>query len=345
MDINTERILDKWTQFTLINDNGMEVSVLDYDGIITKIMVPDKNGTIENVVLGYKNYEDYELNPNFFGALIGRVAGRIQNSSFTLGEDTYSVKANEGKHHLHGGPNGFNHVIWEVEPVQARGSVALKLTHKSPDGEGGYPGNVKVAVTYTLNNDNKFILDYEAITDKRTALTLTNHSYFNLSGNLQDTIHHHHVAIDSDRFVELDEELIPTGKLLNVADTPFDFRRGRLLEDGIKANTEQNKIAGHGYDHYFIFAQNQQENVKVKEATSGRVLTVKTNQPGMVMYTANGLDEGLELREGSSQQHLGVCFETQSSPASLHYEGFPTVVLEADEVYRKQTVFEFSTEG
>nr|WP_099160092.1 aldose epimerase family protein [Virgibacillus ndiopensis] len=345
MKIDTKELQNNWKHYTLTNDSGMEVSFLNYGGIITNIMVPDKNGLVENVVLGYKDYNDYRTNPNFFGAIIGRVAGRIQDSSFELNGETYSLTPNEGKNHLHGGQNGFHQVIWNATPFQTASSIGVKLKHESPDGEGGYPGELVVTVTYELTNDNQLIISYEGTTTKTTALTLTNHSYFNLSGNLQNTIHNHHVTMDSHRFIELDQSLIPTGQLLDVTDTPFDFVSGRNLTDGIESTFKQNKIAGNGYDHYFLFDQQKKENVVVKEANSGRVLTVETDQPGMVMYTSNGLDDNLALAEGPSKPYLGICFETQSSPASLHHEGFPSVVLLPNEKYESRTVFSFGVDS
>ncbi|MGM0902969.1 MAG: aldose epimerase family protein [Bacillota bacterium] len=344
MNIQTKEILGKWQEFTLTNDKQMSVSVLNYGGIITKILVPDRNGVVENVALGFKDYQDYEANPPFLGALIGRVAGRIQGSSFELNGEKYSLEANDGENHLHGGSEGFHQVIWEVTPFHTDGTVGLTLTHKSADGEGGYPGNVEVKVIYTLNNENQLSLAYEATSDQTTALTLTNHCYFNLSGDLKNTVEDHHVTIDSRQFVELDANLIPTGSMLQVEGTSFDFRQGRRLGDGFNGEFEQNKIAGNGYDHYFIFDHSTKQQAIVREPNSGRVMSVKTNQSGMVMYSGNSLDDQMQLAEARSQKYLGVCFETQASPASLHHEGFPDVRLNAGEKYEKETVFTFGVE-
>ncbi|GGB48490.1 galactose-1-epimerase [Virgibacillus dakarensis] len=338
MNISKQPIRDKWTEYTLENDHGMSVSILNYGGIITKIMAPDRAGNIENVVLGYRDYADYEANPNFFGAIIGRVAGRIQGASFELDDDTYNLEKNEGDHHLHGGSNGFHSVIWKVEPFQNNGAVGLKLSHTSRDSDSNYPGNVDVSVTYTLLSNNDLILDYEASTDETTPLTLTNHSYFNLNGDLKATVDQHHVTFDSDKIIELDDELIPTGNGLKTAGTTFDFRKGRLLGDGFHDQLKQHAIAGSGYDHYFLFAD--KGKVVVREQQSGRMMTVKTNQPGMVMYTGNGLDDQSQLREGVSAKHLGVCFETQGTPASLKHD-FPSIMLQQGEMYKKRTVFSF----
>lgn len=341
MNIETQNTVNGWKLYTLTNQHNMSVSLLNYGGIITDINVPDRHNNIENVVLGFKNHSDYAQNPNFLGALIGRVAGRIQGASFTIEDRTYELEANEGTHHLHGGAGGFHQVIWAASPFQTEDTVGVALTHTSADGEGGYPGTVEMTVTYTLTTNNELIIDYAATSDKTTALTLTNHSYFNLTGNMARTIHDHHVTITCDEFVELDNKLIPTGNKLDVTNTPFDFRTGRLIADGVDSTFTQNIVAGHGYDHYFILNPKQPEAIRVEDATSGRVMTMTTNQPGVVMYTSNNLTEGLELVAGLSKRYDGVCFETQASPASLHHDGFPTVLLKAHVPYAKQTVFSF----
>lgn len=348
MQIKQEEIKvsqQSWTLYTLINDQGMEVSCLNFGGIITKIITPDQNNKFENVVLGYESYEEYLKNPNFFGALIGRVAGRIQGSQFQLDGETFDVPANEGENHLHGGTPGFHKVVWDVKPFESKNEVGLKLFHTSADGENGYPGTVDVTVTYTLNNENQFSIAYEAISDKKTAFTATNHSYFNLSGDLKSDILNHEVTLDSSKFVELDEALIPTGNIPAVDGTVFDFREGRQIKDGSNSDYKQNLVAKNGYDHYFLFDHSKEESVVVKDQESGRKLTVTTDQPGMVMYTSNGLDDSLKLAEGPSKKYLGVCLETQASPASLHHEkGFPSIILEKDEKYVAKTTFAFGVE-
>ncbi|MFD1848592.1 aldose epimerase family protein [Oceanobacillus bengalensis] len=334
-----------WKKATLMNDHGMTVSLLNYGGIITEILVPDKDGKTENVVLAYKNLEQYLTNPGYLGAIVGRVAGRIPGAAFELNGKTYQLESNEDEHCLHGGANGFNHALWEIEPKALSDEVMVKLIHKSADGEGGFPGNVEAEVTYTLNNQNQLIINYTAYTDQMTPLTLTNHTYFNLSGDTKSTINRHEVTMDSEQFVELDEELIPTGKLLNVQGTTFDFRNGRRLEDGFNDDFIQNQVAGCGYDHYFIFANEKEEKAIVKDENSGRKLTIKTNQPGVVMYTSNNLVEGLELTEGVTKKYLGLCLETQGSPASLHHKGFPNIIREEGEVNKTQTIFSFGVES
>lgn len=359
MKIKRERLTEEWILYTLVNEHGMSVEILNYGGIITKLNVPDRDGCLENVVLGYKNILDYESDANFLGAIIGRVAGRIKGASFQLDGKTYSLEKNDGNNHLHGGSSAFHRVIWDAEERKTEDAAGIKLSYHSRDGENGYPGNLHVAVTYTLTENNELILDYEAHSDKKTIVALTNHSYFNLTGNLKETIHNHEVTINSQQFVELDEELIPTGRIINTADTPFDFTSGRKLAEGITAGNRQNKIAGEGYDHYFIFGKSHCDDPKfaerniygngvefadvvVKDEKSGRVMFVRTDQPGMVMYTSSNLAEGLELAEGRSRKYLGVCFETQGSPGSLEHDELPSILLPAGETYRKQTAFSFS---
>lgn len=344
MKIELKELKNGWKEYSLVNNNGMAVSILNYGGIITKILVPDKNGIVENVVLGYQDYSDYENDSNFFGAMIGPVAGRIEGAAFELEGRKYKLENNEGKHHLHGGTKGFDKVLWKTESFQTKDVVGLKLIHSSPHNENGYPGNVKVTITYKLKYDNELEMEYEAISDCSTPLTLANHTYFNLSGNLNQTIQQHQVTMNSNYFLELDKELIPTGNILNVNNTPFDFTKGRKLADGIENGNSQNEVVGKGYDHYFIFNGGEKGNIGVFEESSRRALKIETDQPGMVMYTANNLNEGFKLAGGKSKKYLGVCFETQSSPASLHYDGLPSILLDANKGYSKKTVYRFEVE-
>ncbi|RLQ94641.1 aldose epimerase family protein [Falsibacillus albus] len=344
MQMKEVSLSNGWKKFNLWNDHGIKVSVLNYGGIITEITVPDREGTMENIVLDYKDYRDYENDTNFFGAIIGRVAGRIQGAAFEIGGTVYRLEANDGPNHLHGASHGFHRVLWEAESFQSEDAIGIRLSHFSKDGDGGYPGNIEAAVTYRITNENELIVEYEGKTDRTTLFTMTNHSYFNLSGNVKDPIHDHQVILDSHRFLELDEQLIPTGSVVDAFNTPFDFSQGQKLNEGIIADTKQNQVAGQGYDHYFLFDHTQQESVIAKHERNGRVLTIETDQPGMVLYTGNNLPSGLALAKGPSFKHAGVCFETQSSPASLHHEGLPGVILQPGETYHQRTVFRFTTE-
>ncbi|WP_237664764.1 aldose epimerase family protein [Sutcliffiella horikoshii] len=342
MKIETLELANGWKQFNLYNDNGMVVSLMDYGGILLKIDTPDKEGNYENVIVGYKNHSTYKQNPHFFGALIGRVAGRIQGATFEINGEVYKLEKNDHGNHLHGGSLGFHQVVWNSEIIKREDGIGVKLSHFSKDGESSYPGNIEVSVLYLLNNDNELILEYTASTDKLTPFAMTNHSYFNLGGNAKDSILHHSLIVESDRFVELDTDLIPTGKISTVDNTPFDFRKEKSFTSGLNECHEQNQVAGYGYDHYFLFRQTDSEKVVLKDGKSGRVLSIQTDQPGMVLYTANNLDCKPTFNEPSFSRYSGVCFETQGSPASLHHGGFPGILLHPDETYSHRTVYRFS---
>lgn len=342
MEISSETLANGWIEYTLKNDNQMQVKVLNYGGIITEILVPDKDGHLENVVLSYENIEDYEENPYYLGAAIGRVAGRIANSEFILHGETIRLEATEGEHHLHGGSNGFHNMIWESGMTETDHSVNVHLHHIRREEDDGYPGDMDVYITYTLTNDNQLRILYEAVSDKDTALTMTNHSYFNLSGNGKRQIHNHEIRMQSSQIVELNEALLPTGQAMDVENTPFDFREGSTLATGIESDHPQNKIAANGYDHYFIF--DNQTPVEVRENESGRTMKIMTNQPGLVLYTANTLPENTNFSSEKQGAYTGVTFETQATPASLQYEQFPTVYIHGNRPYKKMTAFTFGVE-
>ncbi|GEN57552.1 aldose 1-epimerase [Halolactibacillus alkaliphilus] len=333
-----------WQLFTLTNNNGMTVKFLDYGGIITEIVTKDKAGKMENVVLGYRDYEDYLNNKTYFGALIGRVAGRIEGASFVLNEEIYHVPEVENGHSLHGGPGGLHTQVFKVETIEHEKGVEAVLYHTSNDLDQGYPGTVTYKISYLLTHDDTFTISYEAVSTKDTLLTITNHSYFNLSGDLKETILDHDITLDASQFVELDDELIPTGKILPVTGTTFDFTHGRTVRGAVDSVDPQNKVALNGYDHFFIFDHKKDAAVVVKDPKSGRKLTVTTDQPGMVMYTSNALDDTLILKERQSEKYLGVCLETQSSPASVVHDGFPPIFLAKNDVYLSKTSFSFETE-
>ncbi|BAC14164.1 aldose 1-epimerase [Oceanobacillus iheyensis HTE831] len=341
MQIRRENVHNNWKQFTLINDRDMEVSILNYGGIITRIITPDRNEQKRNIVARYKNLDDYIENPLYLGAIIGRVAGRIQNGSFSIGDKEIQLQANEGYHVLHGGKSGFHQILWDVTTIEKPDYVGIRLTYTSKENESDFPGNVNVAITYYLDNQNELTIDYNAISDKQTPITLTNHSYFNLSGDLEQTIHEHEMTLDSDQFLELDEELIPTGEMVDVDMTPFDFRSGRCLSIGLNNDFYQNKIVGSGYDHFFLFNHEKKHVVNMVEPRSGRQLFISTNQPGMVMYTSNSVDSSQQFYEGEAKKYIAVCFETQGSPASLHHDNLETILLEANQPYQKTTTFQF----
>lgn len=330
------------TAFKMTNDHGMEVTCLDYGCIITKIVTPDKNRNLENIVLGFDTIEEYQEYSPYFGAVIGRFAGRIKNGEFELNDQVYHITQNNLNNHLHGGRKGFDKVFWSTEIKEGQDSISLQFTYFSPDEEEGFPGNVKMTVTYTLNNSNELILFYEGHSDQRTLLNITNHSYFNLSGNLKTDILDHSLKIKSTRFLELNRELIPTGETLAVENTPFDFRSGRKIKDGVSSTHFQNVLASYGYDHPFILDEVEKEQIILCDDTSGRKLTIETDQPAVVLYTGTQLAGDYYIRDVKSRNYLGLCLETQGFPDSIHHANFPTNIIEKDEIYRATTKLSFS---
>jgi aldose 1-epimerase len=332
------------TAYTLINNHGMEVTSIDYGCVITKIIAPDRNGVLENVVLGFDTIEEYVDHSPFFGAIAGRVAGRIKNAEFELNNETYHLAANNNGNHLHGGLKGFDKVIWKTKLIEAEDSVSLQFSYLSKDGEEGYPGNLEIKVTYTLTNENEFIITYIGETDKTTLLNVTNHSYFNLSGDLKRDTVHHRLALKSSKFAELDEKLIPTGELLPVDGTPFDFREGRIILDGIQSEYPQNILAGKGYDHPFLLDVNNEEEITLVDDESGRVLTIETDMPCVVLYSGNQLSgDEFEVRGVPVKNQLGLCLETQGLPDSIHQPHFPSSILEKGDVFKSVTKYKFGT--
>ncbi|AEH48195.1 aldose epimerase family protein [Parageobacillus thermoglucosidasius] len=327
--------------FTLTNDHGVELLVTNYGCIVTKLLVPDRKGNMENVVLGFGQFEPYLENSPYFGAVIGRVAGRIQGASFELGGVTYSLAKNENNNHLHGGPNGFHRVLWQAMPVRRDDAVGVVFSYTSPDGEEGYPGTVHVQVTYWLNNDNEWTVTYRARSNKTTLLNLTNHTYFNLSGNGKRDILDHTLTIRSSRVLELNEELIPTGHVLDVANTPFDLRQGKKIREAVESEHPQIELVGGGYDHPFWLDRHHDKEIVLSDPESGRVLTVETDEVGVVVYTSNQLPDGLDLGGTPSRKYLGICLETQGLPDAIHHPQFPSIVLPAGKEWVSTTVYRF----
>jgi aldose 1-epimerase len=328
-------------EYTLVNDYGMEVSCLNFGCVITKIIVPDRQGNFENVVLGFDNFEDYTEWSPYFGAVCGRVAGRIGGASFELEGKRYHLADNNYPNHLHGGKKGFHSVIWKTEIIEQDHTVGLKFFYHSPDGEEGYPGNLDTTVTYILNNKNELDITFEAKTDQKTLVNLTNHSYFNLSGNIKRDISEHILKLDSKGFLELRDDLIPTGKVMESRNTPFDFNHGRRLYSGLNSSHPQNVLVGNGYDHPIVLSQEGENKLILSDEESGRSLLVTTDQPCVVLYTGNFLEGPYSIAGVRSRKHLGVCLETQGFPDAIHHPELPSVVLNPEEVYHSKTVFRF----
>lgn len=331
--------------YTLKNQKGMEVNIMTYGGIITSLKVPNKAGVSEEVVIGFNNLEQYTKDNPYFGALIGRFGNRIAKGKFTLDGKEYKLAANNGENALHGGPEGFHRVIWTAEEAKGGDNASLKLKYVSKDMEEGYPGNLTVFVTYTLNNDNSLDVLYEATTDKKTIVNLTQHSYFNLSSDFTKPILDHEITIDADKLVPVDANLIPTGELTDVTNTPFDFRKAKTVGKDIEAKDDQIK-KGLGYDHCWVL-NNQDKGERFAasayDPTSGRLLEVFTDQPGIQFYSGNFLDGTLPMRNGGTYAHrTGFCLETQHYPDAPNQKDFPSTVLSPGENYKTKTTFKFS---
>ena len=333
-------------QYILKNSNGMQISVINYGGIITSWKAKDRDGSYEDIVLGFDNLSDYESSRPYFGALIGRYGNRIKEGKFSLDGVDYTLEVNNGENHLHGGVKGFDKVIWEVEKEVKESSASLILRHISTDMEEGYPGNLDVKVIYTLTNDDELKVRYEAETDKKTIVNLTQHSYFNLSANLSRDILAHQITIDADSFLPVDKTLIPSGELRDVEGTPFDFRKPKRVGDDINEDYTQLTF-GNGYDHCWVL-NNQNEGVRfvasAYDTLSGRSLEIFSDQPGIQFYSGNFLDGTLKSKDGGNYEfRSGFCLETQHYPNSPNQESFPSVILNPGEKYNTETIFRFST--
>jgi len=332
--------------YTLRNDQGMEVTIMTYGGIITSLKTPDKAGVSKDVVLGFPTLAQYLESSPYFGALIGRYGNRIANGKFTLDGKTYALAKNDGPNHLHGGNKGFDKVVWNASERPGQNSATLVLARLSADGEEGYPGNLHVKVTYTLNQDNSLDIRYEARTDQKTVINLTNHSYFNLSGDFSSTILDHVLQIPADSYLPVDAGLIPTGEIQPVTGTPFDFREPKKIGEDINAVNEQLK-RGMGFDHCWVLNKQDGEMAlaaRVYEPGSGRVLEVYTTEPGIQFYTGNFLDGTLTAKNGGTYaRRSGFCLETEHFPDSPNQKEFPSVVLNPGDQYVSRTTFKFST--
>lgn len=331
--------------YTLKNAKGMELQVITYGGIITSWTAPDKEDNYQNVVLGYDNLEQYEASNPYFGALIGRYGNRIAKGQFELDGTTWQLETNDGSNHLHGGTRGFDKVVWSAEAKTGEQAVELVLRYTSPDGEGGYPGTLNTEVVYSLNNDDELVVTYTATTDKKTIVNLTQHSYFNLSGDFTRNVQDHLLEIAADAYLPVDETLIPTGQLAPVEGTPFDFRSAKPIGQDLETEDEQ-LARGRGYDHCWALNNpgTYRKAATVAHPGSGRLLEIFTDEPGIQFYGGNFLDGTLPMPGGGTYAHrTGFCLETQHYPDSPNQPAFPSVVLEPGQTYQSKTSFKFST--
>lgn len=331
------------SRYILSNGNGMMVSVLNYGGIIQQLMVPDKDGTAGNIVLGFDNLDGYIRLSPYFGAIVGRYANRIAKGKFTLGGKEYTLALNNGENSLHGGEKGFDKQVWDASDV-TKNSVTLTLV--SPDGDEGYPGELTVHVTYTVTDNNELQIDYSATTDALTVLNLSNHSYFNLAGEGTGTIYDHELQFNCSKFTPVDSTLIPTGELMDVAETPFDFTTAKPIGQDIRDGSNQQLLIGMGYDHNFVVdgwdGKTMQPVATVTEPTSGRTMSVTSDQPGVQFYTGNFLNGAFAgTSDKIYRQGDAFALETQHFPDSPNQPDFPTTELKPGEEFTSQTVFTF----
>jgi aldose 1-epimerase len=330
--------------FTLTNAGGMEVRTVPYGAIIVSIKVPDRDGRIDDVVLGFDALDGYAKGHPFFGAVVGRYGNRIAKGRFTLDGRAYQLATNDGPNHLHGGVRGFDKRVWNAEPFERDGSTGVVYTLSSPDGDEGYPGTLNVRVTYTLTPANELTADYDATTDQPTPINLTQHSYFNLAGEGRGDILGHRLTIEADRFTPVDQTLIPTGELAPVESTPFDFRQPTAIGARIAADHEQLRF-GKGYDHNWVLnrgAAGLVHAARLEDPTTGRTLDVSTTEPGLQFYSGNFLDGTIAGKAGHVyRQRYALCLETQHFPDSPNHANFPSAILRPGERYQSKTVFAF----
>lgn len=313
--------------FTLTNATGMEARITNFGGILVALLTPDREGILGDIVLGYDTLEQYVRDPFYFGGIIGRYANRIANATFTLEGVPYVLGQNDGGNHLHGGEKGFHKVVWEARPLPSDEAPTLELTYISPDGEEGYPGNLRVSVVYSLQADNALSIVYRAETDHTTMVNLTHHAYFNLAG--AGDIRHHELCLDADHFLPVDERLIPTGEIRPVHGTPMDFSRPVRIGSGLDVSYDQLVIAG-GYDHTWVVRGPSgivRRAARVFDPGSGRSLEVLCTAPGLQFYSGNFLRAVTGKRGAVYERHAGLCLEAQHFPDAPHHPAFPSAIL------------------
>jgi aldose 1-epimerase len=326
--------------YTLTNANGLRARITNYGAILVSLEVPDRNGKLADITLGYDALDGYIKRGSFFGATVGRYANRIGGAGFVLNGIEYELAANNGENHIHGGKKGFDKVVWNAEQVETADAVGVKLTYLSKDGEEGYPGNLDCTIVYTLTSNDELKISYEAETDKTTVINLTNHSYYNLAGQGNGDILGHEIMLNADSYTVVDKGLIPTGEIRSVKDSPMDFTSPMSIGSRIGQ-------VGKGYDHNYVLNSGGGSRAlcaRVYEPTSGRVMEVHTTEPGVQLYTGNFLNGSITGKDGKVyNKHYAFCLETQHFPDSPNKPDFPSVVLEPGQKYTTVTVHKFYT--
>jgi aldose 1-epimerase len=328
--------------YTLTNKKGDVIKLSNYGAAIVEIIVPDRNGKKENITLGYDNFEGYAKGDKYFGKVVGQYANRIAKGKFTLDGVDYTLAINNAPNALHGGPTGWHSRVWDAQVLKNTDFPAVRFTYNKPDMEEGYPGNVVAEVVYTWTDNDEIILDYKVTTDRKTVVNITNHAYFNLHGAGVGDILDHEAVIKASAFTPVDSTLIPTGEIRPVEGTPFDFRTPHLIGERIGMDYDQLKLGG-GYDHNFVLDNAEEVDATVYDPSTGRVLEVLTDQPGVQLYTGNFLD-GTQTGHGGKvyKYRSGFCLETQHFPDSPNQAAFPSVILMPEEPFLSSTTFRFS---
>lgn len=327
-------------QYSLKNYNNIEIKILNLGGIITDILIPDKYGTVENIVVKWKNLKDYINDNSYSGAIIGRTTGRIAGGYIDIYEKRYELTKNQGINTLHGGIHGFNSKTWKGTIFESEKEVGVILEAKSKDGEDGFPGNIDIKVKYTLNDKDEFSIKYYGKSDKGTLINMTNHSYFNLSGNLKRNILDEVLMIKSKSMATIREDSAPSGEIINILGTAFDFSRPKKVGDDINNNHEQ-LILGCGYDHPWVLSDKEGQIV-LKDEVSGRILEISTDREAVVVYSTNFPESSKELEWGGNlEKHGAICFETQNLPIGPKGRFIENSLIKKDEEYKAKTIFKF----
>lgn len=343
VQVETVGALDDGTQidqYTMTNTNGMQVSVITHGATITGVMTPDRDGKQDNITLHFEDPNDYLKGHPLFGSIVGRYANRIANASFTIDQTKYPLTPNAGQHHIHGGRKGFQSLVWKAAAVQKQNGAGVELTHTSPDGHEGYPGNLEVKLHYLLTANNQLVLEYWATTDKPTHVNLTNHAYWNLGGVNAGNVLNHVMMINAAEYLEANPQRFPSGKILSVEGTPMDFRTPHTIGSRI------NQLESQNYDDCYVLSKSPDQAMtlaaRVEDKSSGRVMEVHTTAPGVQFYTAKGLNGSLGAKGASYGPYHGFCLETQYFPDSPNQPTFPSTLLQPGKTFHQVTVHTFS---
>ncbi|MBC2074533.1 aldose epimerase family protein [Listeria marthii] len=333
-------------QWTLVNDHGMRMSVLNYGAIVTSLETKDKFGDLANISLGFTNLDDYLAHSPYFGATLGPVAGRISKGQFSLDGKQFQLTQNEGANHRHGGKLNFSKKLWDVSVEKELDQIVMTFEYRWADGENGYPGNIDAKMTYTLNNKNEWLIDYEAKADQPTIYNPSNHIYFNLSGEAGSTVLQQQLWVNSDAFLPIDEASLPIGEIRSVEGTIFDLRAGREVDEVTQSDDQQVRLVGAGLDHAFLLKhENGRPDAVLFDPKSGRRLEMETACDSVLVYTANSLDGSFEIEGRAVPKYAGLTMETQGLVDAINHDGFSDIVLRPEKPFTSRTAFRFTVES